>query len=272
MTMYDSRPAAVGVSAHRGASLEKPENTLAAFAHALSVGADGIELDLALTADGVAVVMHDRTVDRTTSGTGEVDELTLEELRALDAGDGERIPTLDEVLELVGDRAEVNIEIKAADAAAAVVETVRRHPGVRWFASSGQWDALAEVRRLDPEARLYPLCFGVATLDDMVRHAVEDHGYERSVIEHEMSRFSHLGRGLDDALRFADEVGAEGLSIWENGLTAAQLQHVHDAGRRAWVWTTNDAHRIAELIVMGADAICTDDPALAVAVRDETAG
>src|SRR5574340_1848713 len=97
------------IYAHRGSSIHAPENTLAAFGKALEQGADGIELDAKLSADGEVVVIHDQTVKRTTSGQGRVNQLTLEQLRRLEAGwrmgpafAGERIPSLEEVLEFVG--------------------------------------------------------------------------------------------------------------------------------------------------------------------------
>jgi glycerophosphoryl diester phosphodiesterase len=106
------------VFAHRGASAYAPENTLAAFSLALRQEADGIELDAKLTKDGHVVVIHDPTVYRTTGAQGWVKDMTLAELRALDAGShfdvafkGEQIPTLDEVLSAVGRLAFVNIEL-----------------------------------------------------------------------------------------------------------------------------------------------------------------
>jgi glycerophosphoryl diester phosphodiesterase len=105
--------------AHRGASDRNPENTLVAFERALELGADALELDIHSSADGEVVVIHDATVDRTTDGDGEVAEMTLEELRQLDAGSwkhsrfsGQCIPTLREVLELACDRAQFFIELK----------------------------------------------------------------------------------------------------------------------------------------------------------------
>lgn len=105
--------------AHRGASAVAPPNTLAAFEKAAELGADGIELDVHLSADGVPVVIHDYTVDATTDGSGRVADMTLAQLKELDAGSrfdpafaGERIPTLGEVLESVGSRLLLNIELK----------------------------------------------------------------------------------------------------------------------------------------------------------------
>jgi len=100
------------VLAHRGASAHAPENTMAAFQLAFDQGADGIELDVMLTKEGRVVVIHDDTVDRTTNGAGKVSEMTLEQVQSLDAGDGQRIPTLAEVLERFGGRFLINVELK----------------------------------------------------------------------------------------------------------------------------------------------------------------
>ncbi len=100
------------IYAHRGANEHAPENTMAAFQLALDQHADGIELDAMLSEDGQVVVIHDDTVDRTTNGSGRVREMTLEQIRSLDAGKGERIPTLEEVLERFGGKLLINIELK----------------------------------------------------------------------------------------------------------------------------------------------------------------
>src|SRR5512139_19181 len=106
------------IFAHRGASAHAPENTIAAFELALAQQADAVELDVKLSADGQVVVIHDPTVDRTTNGKGRVRDLTLSQLKALDAGSsfstqfaGEKIPTLEEVFETVGKRTFINVEL-----------------------------------------------------------------------------------------------------------------------------------------------------------------
>lgn len=108
------------VIAHRGASAAAPANTIAAFEKAVALGADGIEFDVHLSADRVPVVIHDYAVDTTTDGSGLVSEMTLAQLKQLDAGayfdpsfTGERIPTLEEVLQAFGDRLLLNIELKS---------------------------------------------------------------------------------------------------------------------------------------------------------------
>jgi glycerophosphoryl diester phosphodiesterase len=97
---------------HRGASAAMPENTLAAFALAAEQGADGVELDVRLAADGKVVVIHDDTVDRTTNGQGRVRDLTAAALQALDAGEGQTIPTLDDVFLAFGPSLLYNVELK----------------------------------------------------------------------------------------------------------------------------------------------------------------
>jgi glycerophosphoryl diester phosphodiesterase len=116
MTPSSTRP---WIIAHRGVSIEAPENTLKGFTLAIDQGADFLELDIHLSADEQLVVIHDDTVDRTTNGTGRVNQLSLKELQLLDAGCwmgpthcGERIPTLNEVLELTNSRTGLVIELK----------------------------------------------------------------------------------------------------------------------------------------------------------------
>ncbi len=108
------------IIAHRGSSVYAPENTLAAFTLAAEQEADAIELDVDLTRDGHVIVMHDATIDRTTDGHGRVTDLTLDEIRRVDAGawksalfHGERVPLLKEVFEAVGRRVLINVEIKS---------------------------------------------------------------------------------------------------------------------------------------------------------------
>lgn len=100
------------IIAHRGANADAPENTLAAFQLAMDQSADGIELDVMLSGDGQVVVIHDDTVDRTTNGTGRVREMSLKQLQSLDAGEGECIPALKDVLAQFGGKCLINIELK----------------------------------------------------------------------------------------------------------------------------------------------------------------
>ncbi len=124
-----------GLCAHRGAMETHPENTLSAFHAAIDAGAHMIEFDVLLTRDSEIVVIHDASVDRTTDGSGLVSELTFEEIRQLDAGNwksplfkGERIPTLDEVLEIMPVNIWLNIHLKGDDTLGVLVaEKVKKH-------------------------------------------------------------------------------------------------------------------------------------------------
>ncbi|MDR7553688.1 MAG: glycerophosphodiester phosphodiesterase family protein [Armatimonadota bacterium] len=137
------------VIAHRGASAEAPENTLAAFRLAIDRGADGIELDVRASGDGHLVVIHDATVDRVTGAEGEIAALTLAALRRLDAGAGQRIPTLAEVLDLARGRLLVDIELKITGVEPQVLALVREFGMERdVLITSFHEEAVAAVRRL----------------------------------------------------------------------------------------------------------------------------
>lgn len=137
---------------HRGVMGVEPENTLRSFVAAEQAGLDVIELDLHLSKDGALVVMHDTEVDRTTDGSGPIADKTLAELRALDAGRGERIPVFDEVLDAV--KAPLQAEIKDVAAARALADVLReRDLAGRVEVSSFHDEAIAETSRLVPGVR-----------------------------------------------------------------------------------------------------------------------
>ncbi len=139
-------PLARPVIAHRGASGRFPENTVLAFREAVAAGADAIELDVHLSGDGIPVVIHDATVERTTNGRGSVHEMRLDALRRLDAGAGEPVPTLAEVFEVFPDLP-IIVEIKHAMASRPVLEVVRRMScGDRVLVGSFRHSSLAVVR------------------------------------------------------------------------------------------------------------------------------
>jgi glycerophosphoryl diester phosphodiesterase len=148
----------------------EPENTLRSFVAAQRAGLDVIELDLHLSKDGALVVMHDTDVDRTTDGTGAIAEKTLAELRALDAGRGERVPVFEEVLEAV--RSPLQAEIKDVQAARALAEVMLSRDLVsRVEVSSFHDEAVAEIARLVPGVRTALIGSRYGT--DIVERAVE---------------------------------------------------------------------------------------------------
>ncbi|MGX1545280.1 glycerophosphodiester phosphodiesterase [Streptomyces adustus] len=155
---------------HRGVMGVEPENTLRSFVAAQQAGLDVIELDLHLSKDGALVVMHDAEVDRTTDGCGPIAEMTLAELRGLDAGRGERIPVFEEVLDAV--RTPLQAEIKDVAAARALAEIMTRLDLLgRVEVSSFHDEAITEIARLVPGVRT--ALVGSRYDVDIVRRAVD---------------------------------------------------------------------------------------------------
>jgi glycerophosphoryl diester phosphodiesterase len=115
------------IIAHRGASYFEPENTLRAYKRAMEMGADFVEVDVRLTKDKELVIMHDADVSRTTNGKGLVKDLTLDELKELDAGLGENIPTLEEVIKLVKNEIGLVVEIKEPDTENRIIEKIEEN-------------------------------------------------------------------------------------------------------------------------------------------------
>lgn len=214
------------IYAHRGLSGRYPENTLLAFRQALAVGVDGIELDVHVTADGIPVVIHDRDVSRTTNGSGNVEDMPLATLQTLDAGAGERVPTLAETLDLVGDAVHLDIEIKGLGAEQAVLDVLARFPDARWAISSFNWGILRELHRLDASIELWPLA-------------------ER----------------VEDALfAVAAELGSPAVSLWTGAYSVKTAGALRDAGLKVVAWTVNDGQEAERVRDLGAYALCTDDP------------
>ncbi len=153
------------VWAHRGASNDAPENTMSAFQAAAAAGANGIELDVHLSRDGIPMVIHDETLDRTTNGSGPVGRMRAREIHRLDAGRwydpvfaGESVPALEEILQWAGDGIRINIEIKDPAAVLPVLKLVRNFPMVPVLVSSFNAGLLEDLRRKDPELPLGFLC------------------------------------------------------------------------------------------------------------------
>ena len=237
--IWHSQPSPL-IIAHRGASHAAPQNTLAAFRMAAEQGADGVELDVQLSADGIPVVIHDAEVSSLTDGTGWVHNLTLAQLKALDAGGhfgphfaGEPIPTLEEVLTALDRRLLVNIELKyqpkrVRQLAAAVAEVVRRTGDMQriWFSSFRPY-ALHMIRRLIPEV---PCGFLYGGLD--------------------------LGKPL-----FVGITPHEALHPQARLVRPGRVARAHQQGRRVVVWTVDDVRQAQKLAAWGVDALITNEPA-----------
>jgi glycerophosphoryl diester phosphodiesterase len=225
--------------AHRGASGRAPENTHAAFAAALELGAEAIELDCQLTADGEVVVIHDETLERTTDGEGSVGDWTAAELAALDAGAwfaaefaGERIPRLADVLAQLRNRVTLDIEIKSARDLGVIepklAALIAAEQATEWVVfSSFHSEAVRTMRALAPWARLGVLC------DEDPR-----------------------ARGL----ALANEVNAEVLIPGRRWIDPRIVEEAHVRGFDVWVWTVNEPGEMRRLIALGVDGLFSDYP------------
>ena len=138
------------IMGHRGAAALEPENTLLSIERAIDIGVDAVEIDVRLTKEGELVVIHDSSVDRTTSGSGLVRDYELKALKKLDAGKGERIPTLQEVIELVGQRATLVVELKEAGTEEKVVSLIDKNSFKKNVYVISFWHRLVKaVREMD---------------------------------------------------------------------------------------------------------------------------
>ncbi len=231
--------------AHRGARTHAPENTLASFGLALAQGADAIELDAKLTADGQVIVFHDSTLDRTTNGTGLVTTRTLAELRELDAGSwfspryqNETIPLLEEVFDAVGKKILINVELKNYTTPGdALVESVCElvvKCGLQEYVIFSSFLArnLTRARQLLPQVPR-----------GLLAHAGWTGAWARS-----------FGFAFGDYAALHPCIA---------DVDAHEVQRVHRLGRLIYVWTVNQPEDMLRLKNWGVDGIFTDDPALA---------
>ena len=223
------------VISHAGCVGHAPENTLAGIRAALAFGADAVEVDVHASAEGVPVLMHDPTVDRTTSGTGPVASLTLAELRALDAG-GEPVPALAEALGLTKGRTLLVAELKRPgmeEAVAVVVRDVGAARGVMvWSFLS---EALEGMRRAAP-ALPRALLIGLGS-----------------------------GERRMEMMREAERLGVHGISVFFAMVDADTVLEARHHRLTLYAWTADDPGEIARLVGLGVDGIVTNYPERALA-------
>jgi glycerophosphoryl diester phosphodiesterase len=211
---------------HRGAASLEPENTLRSFRRAAAEGADAIELDLRLTRDGCLVILHDADVNRTTNGSGSVASMTLDEIKRLDAGLGERIPSFEEVLEAT--ELPIHAELKTVETAEPLAALIRE-------------------RRL--AARVTPISFDLGALR-RVKLSLPDLpvGLILSCASHSIVE--------------ARSVNAFQVSPRAAYLDAAKVEGYRRAGFRVTTWTVNEPEEMRRVLGLGVDGIVTDRPDL----------
>lgn len=249
------RPLAV---AHRGDSAHAPENTLAAFRAALAAGADMVEFDVGLSADLRPVILHDATLDRTTDGRGPLAARRLAELKALDAGAwfapefaGERIPFLDEALDLLAGRAKINIEVKP--------EVLEQAPPDRVAAL-----VLGPVRARGLLGEVVFSSFAPAVLDAL--RAAEPRARLGVLADRPQSPDVAAARVL--------ELGAFSYNPDEAHLTPELVAAVHDAGALVLPWARagcNNEGAMRRALALGSDGFFADDPGLLARLLAATA-
>lgn len=215
---------------HRGAMGHAPENTLASFQKAIELGVDWVELDV-YAVDGELVVIHDETLERTTNGRGKITDYTLTELRQLDAGDGQKIPLLGEVFDLVEGRVGINVELKgpatAAPAVAFLQEKIKGGwPTDKLLLSSFDHNQLLQAQLLDAAIARAPL---------------------------------YYGRPPDFSFA-VDVLQAVAVNPFVQDVTPEMVNEAHQHGLMVWVYTVNEPSDIVRMRQFGVDGIFTNYP------------
>ena len=228
--------------AHRGASGSAPENTLPAFERAVQIGVDAIEIDVHGTSDGHTVVIHDASMDRTTNRSGPIRELTLEQIRAADAGSwfhsdfaGAKVPLLEEAIEVTRHRALLLVEIKADFMAERVLQTVdEMDASSQIVIQSFSAETIRRVKVLNPSIPVALLKGKLPTTPSRVR-----------------------------ARRMVKEVlaaGANALAVWHATLTPQFYEEMRKRAISVWAWTVDEEVIIKDMVQMGVQGIITNHP------------
>jgi len=217
----------IKVTGHRGAAGLEPENTLRSIRRAIDLGVDRVEIDVRVTRDGRLVVIHDETVDRTTNGHGYVNELTLDEIRKLDAGKGEKVPTLEEVLEITKGKVELQIELKVPEATSSTLRLIERENAEgEVIITSFMHDLLRRVHDFNPELRTGALFFNVE----------------------------------GDICRKALNVYSKAVHVYYRNVDAELVRHAHEMGLEIEVWNPDEPKEMMRMIKLGVDSIGTNRP------------
>jgi glycerophosphoryl diester phosphodiesterase len=222
------------VFAHRGASGHEPENTLRSFKKALELGASWIEIDV-YAVENELVVIHDDRLERTTNGTGLVMKRSLQYLRSLDAGKGERIPLLRELFELIGACAGINVELKGPHTAKPLARLIgelladRTLTRDQLLVSSFDHRELRKFRKLMPEIRIGAL----------------------------------IDRLPLFYARFAEKLGAWSVNVSSEYINRRFVDDAHQRGLKVYVYTVNDRETLLRMRALGVNGVFTNYPELA---------
>jgi len=218
--------------AHRGASGEHPENTLKAIKAAIEMGADAIEIDVH-RADSELIVIHDQWLHRTTNGTGNISDYSLSQLQQFDAGNGESIPTLWQVLQTVNASIDINIELKGEDTVPPTLAMIQRaitelgYQESQFLISSFNHHLLHQVKQQQPQLKT-----GALTACIPLNYA-----------------------------EFAAKLDAYSINIDVSFINQAYVDNAHQRGLKVYVYTVDQQQDIKRMYQMGVDGIFTNYPA-----------
>lgn len=237
------------VVGHRGAAGHAPENTMASFKKAIELGVDIVELDVHLSNDGVVVVHHDHSLDRTTTGKGEIRHHKWDQIKKLDAGssfserfENENVPTLEDVVKLCNKKAEILIEIKEGEKfypeiEDKIIEIIRKYNAEKWcIIQSFRDDVIFRIHKIAPDIRLQKLfakkfcCLPV-------------------ILDGKVSYFS-----------FRKYHFVESFNILYKYATKRFIDLAHKHSKEVMVWTVNDQKDIDKMKSLGVDGIISDFP------------
>ncbi len=215
---------------HRGASGHRPENTLAAFDYAVTLGCPWVELDVYHIEDEL-IVFHDDKLERCTNGTGDIRDKSFAYLRGLDAGEGQQIPTLREVANLINQRAGINVELKGPDTAAPVCALLDQLVREGWDANQFLLSSFyhAELAKADPK-------------------------YRRGALFHKKQNY----------FQTTDSLAAYALNLSLKIVDAQTVNDAHERGLKVFVYTVNETDDIDAMRALGVDGIFCDYPDRAI--------
>jgi len=239
-----NRPIVIG---HRGNSGEAPMNTLIAIEEAIRLGADMVEVDVNLTADGVPILIHNHTVDETTDGSGPVSSYTFDEIRKLDAGSwkgtkyaGERIPSLMEALELGRGKIGFSLDLKTERAIPALVRAVTEMRMRDEVVICGCYVPTARmIKEIDPDLTV------LLNLHPDVE---------------KLAKGGRMDKFISTYISQARTAGLPALNLNHRYLTPQLLRRAHMQALSVWTFTVDDEPTMRRLIEMGVDAIYTNYP------------
>jgi len=227
--MENEKPLVIG---HRGAMGHETENTIASIKKAMEMGVDMLEIDVFKIKSGEIVVFHDDTVERLTNGKGEIEKYTLSELKALTVEGGHKIPTLQEVLDVMGGKTQLNIELKGKNTATDVNRMIEAEVNTgKWklndfIISSFEWDELRDMRKINPNVRIAILLEGNPL----------------------------------NAFDIGEQLNAEAINPSFKELSAETSVKIKEAGFKIFPWTVNEPQDILQMKRFGVDGIITNYP------------